>query len=303
MNVKYYFFIICLFSQLVFAENTELTQRSDVNEKSSYNLDDSFDDDFEESSRCDDSLSYNSSSSISVYQLLINQAFSYPMLTREEQFHLYDKKNKSVREKYVNAHLRTLPKIINRYKGYGLPPEDLFQEGVVGLIKAYNSYDPSKGFTFMTHAIPFVRGEINEYIVKNWQIVKAATTKPNRKIFFHKSLLTPNLTMAKAQQIANELDVPIDSVLYMNQALSGGSVSFHSTDSQDENSNMAPEQWLGDHRFNPIQQLIDEEYVDRIKQIVHEELSDYGDREQDIMTSRWLSEEKSLCKNLEKNTE
>ncbi len=156
-----------------------------------------------------------------------------PLLSKEEELELFDRLNNSddidAAKRLVMAHLRFVVHVAKTYKGYGLPLLDIIQEGNVGLMKAVKRFDTSKNVRLLSFAIYWIRAEIHEFILKNWRIVKVATTKAQRKLFFKlrsKKTSTNWLTKTEKDSIASELNVKSETVATMESRLTGTDVSF-----------------------------------------------------------------------------
>jgi RNA polymerase sigma-32 factor len=216
---------------------------------------------------------------------------SIPLLTSTEEYELAEKWRKDedieAARYLVLSHLRLVVSIARTYSGYGLPLADIIQEGTIGLMKAVKRFDAQRGVRLVTFAIYWIRAEINEFVVKNWRIVKTVTTKTQRKLFFnlrsHKSDVG-NLSEEEAIQIAKELDVTRDDVVDMNMRLTGGDVGLIA----DTDDGFAPADWLEDVGSMP------EDIVAQKKQdILHtngieEALNTLDVRSQEIIRARWL---------------
>ena len=192
----------------------------------------------------------------------------------------------------VLSNLRFVVHIARGYKGYGLPLADLIQEGNVGLMKAVKRFDPQVGVRLISFAVHWIKAEIHEFILKNWRIVKIATTKAQRKLFF-------NLRKAKrrigwmnreeVEAIAHDLKVRPEDVLQMEGRLGGQDVSFSATSSDDDDV-YEPEAFIADLR-DDYTDIEDAEWQDEQEQRMHRALVQLDDRSRDILTRRWLADE------------
>jgi len=233
-----------------------------------------------------------SSSSLESYIAFIN---SIPLLTPEEEFSLAEKWSKEedveAARFLVMSHLRLVVSIARGYSGYGLPLADLIQEGTIGLMKAVKRFDTRKNVRLVTFAIYWIRSEINEYVIKNWRIVRTVTTKTQRKLFFNLRSLREdvgNLSEEEANRIANDLNVSRDEIVDMNMRLTGHDVSLIS-DSDDE---FAPGDWLTDEENMP-ERIIEKRNIGVLHHDgVSEALGALDERSKDIIMSRWLADEK-----------
>ena len=202
----------------------------------------------------------------------------------------------------VMSNLRFVAFVARGYAGYGLPLADIVQEGNIGLMKAVKRFDPDMGVRLVSFAIHWIKAEIHEYVIKNWRIVKIATTKAQRKLFFnlrkHKKDLN-QLSEADASAIATSLDVDVKTVFEMEQRLEGHDVGLEpSSDDSGSEYNAAPIAYLEQHGADPAQQLENSDWEDRKEDILLKALADLDDRSRDILKSRWLMEEKATLHEL-----
>ena len=230
----------------------------------------------------------------------LSQVYSIPVLTREEELELtqefYETEDVKVAHKLVISHLRFVVHIAKSYAGYGLPLADVIQEGNVGLLKAVKKFDPEKGVRLVSFAVHWIRAEIHEFILKNWRIVKIATTKAQRKLFFNlrsKKKNTGWLTDEEAKKIAKDLDVSVKEVMHMENRLNSNDAAFDlSSDDEDDEKAFSPSQYIEDNSFSP--ELIAEQ--DNYENVNHGALfkgiSNLDKRSQDIIRTRWLDDEK-----------
>ena len=228
------------------------------------------------------------------------QVYSTPILSREEELDLtqefYETENVEVAHQLVIAHLRFVIHIAKSYAGYGLPLADIIQEGNLGLLKAVKKFDPNKGVRLVSFAVHWMKAEIHEFILKNWRIVKIATTKAQRKLFFNlrsKKKSTGWLTDKEAKKIAADLDVSYREVMHMENRLNSTDTPFDlPSDDEDDEKAFSPSQYLEDNSFNP--ELIAEQ--DNWEQVNHtallENISNLDRRSQDIIRTRWLENNK-----------
>lgn len=217
-----------------------------------------------------------------------------PMLTAAEELHLAQefRRTESVdaAKGLVLSHLRLVVSVARQYLGYGIPHADLIQEGNVGLMKAVKRYDPSQGARLVSYAIHWIKAEIHEYILKNWRLVKVATTKAQRKLFFNLRSNKPTLNTlnpSEVEALAKALDVKGAEVREMEMRLAGGDIALDGDDSEDDA--YAPIQWLADDSQEPtrIMAASDE---DRMQgPLLDRALNGLDERSRDIVQSRWLS--------------
>jgi len=191
----------------------------------------------------------------------------------------------------VLSHLRLVVAVARGYLGYGLPHADLIQEGNVGLMKAVKRFDPTRGVRLVSFAIHWIKAEIHEYILRNWRLVKVATTKAQRKLFFNLRSMRPGLaplTSDDVKRVARELRVKPEEVVEMETRLAGQEISFEA-DEDDEDA-YAPAQYLADPRAEPAQQLEQDESERLRAQGLAQALATLDARSRRIIETRWLRE-------------
>ena len=240
-----------------------------------------------------------STDSIEIY---LNQLRQTPLLSKEEEISLFKKLNTSddldAARKLVLAHLRFVVHVAKTYKGYGLPLLDLIQEGNIGLMKAVKKFDPSKNVRLLSFAIYWIRAEIHEFVIKNWRIVKVATTKAQRKLFFKlrsKKKDISWLTESERKNIAQELNVKSETVTLMESRLSGNDVSYDPSD-EDE---ISPSTYLTDN-IDPLTKLQYENDNSVNLNNLESAMSRLDDRSKDIIKQRYLLEDKVTLDELSK---
>jgi len=220
-----------------------------------------------------------------------------PILSPEQEYELaielYENGNLSAAKKLVLAHMRFVAFIAHGYKGYGLEQADLIQEGTIGLMKAVKRFNPHKKVRLSSFAVYWIRAEIHEYIFKNWKIVKVATTKAQRKLFFKlrqaKSHIYQSLTSDQAEEIATDLGVRKKDVIEMESRLQLNDVAFDINDNEDT---YTPEQYLSDSGETPEQLLLNNNSQQVQHNRLYQALSSLDERSIDILQSRYLKEEK-----------
>jgi len=226
-----------------------------------------------------------------------------PILSPEQEYELaielYENGNLSAAKKLVLAHMRFVAFIAHGYKGYGLEQADLIQEGTIGLMKAVKRFNPHRKVRLSSFAVYWIRAEIHEYIFKNWKIVKVATTKAQRKLFFKlrqaKSHIYQSLTSDQAEEIATNLGVRKKDVIEMESRLQLSDVAFEVNDDEDT---YTPEQYLSDPGETPEQLLINDNSQQDQHNKLYQALSSLDERSIDILQSRYLKEEKSTLHTL-----
>ncbi|CAM4256077.1 RNA polymerase sigma factor RpoH [Acinetobacter pragensis] len=241
---------------------------------------------------------------LGAYISTVNQI---PILTAEQEKELaeryYYDQDLDAAKMLVMSHLRFVVHIARSYAGYGLPQGDLIQEGNLGLMKAVKRFDPNMGVRLVSFAVHWIKAEIHEYVIRNWRIVKIATTKAQRKLFFNLRSLkksSKKLTLAEAQSIAEDLNVTAEQVLEMEGRLTAYDAAFEAQgDDDDEGStHVAPALYLEDNRYNPARLAEDEDYEEQSTTALHEAMDQLDDRSRNILQRRWLDDEKSTLHEL-----
>ncbi len=223
-----------------------------------------------------------------------------PILSAEEEHKLavalYQNHDLMAAQKLILAHMRFVAFIAHGYKGYGLEQNDLIQEGAIGLMKAVKRFNPYKKVRLASFAVYWIRAEIHEFIFKNWKIVKIATTKAQRKLFFKlksaKRHIYQSLSRKEASKIAQGLNVRTQDVLEMESRLQFNDVGFNVTNQNEKNNHHAPEEYLKDESKNPEILLLDTDQKVKQQQALYQALDDLDKRSLDILQSRYLKEEK-----------
>jgi RNA polymerase sigma-32 factor len=239
-------------------------------------------------------LSPGSLGSIDAYIQAVNRV---PMLTPDEEIRLArefrDNDNLDSAGRLVMSHLRLVVAVARNYLGYGLPHADLIQEGNIGLMKAVKRFDPERGVRLVSFALHWIRAEIHEFVLKNWRLVKVATTKAQRKLFFNLRSMKQGLgTMSQDQvgEIARELNVKREEVSEMETRLSGGDIALEGR-IDDGEEDFAPIAYLADSDSEPTQVLQRREYDVLQSEGVLEALQDLDPRSRRIVEARWLNED------------
>ncbi len=228
-----------------------------------------------------------------------------PVLTAEHEARLArrfrDDDDVDAARQLVVSQLRHVIHVAKSFTGYGLPVADLIQEGNIGLMKAVKNFDPERGIRLVSYAVHWIKAEIYEYVLKNWKIVKVATTKAQRKLFFNlrkarKSLAA--MTEQETQDLASNLDVPVKTVREMEQRMTSTDVAFDGVDSDDDEFTTSPSGYLPDMRYNPEELVMKTQNSDNNKQALYAAIEDLDDRSKDILQRRWLGESKSTLHEL-----
>ena len=231
---------------------------------------------------------------------------SIPILTIEQEKKLanklYENDDLEAARQLVLSHLRFVVHISRSYNGYGLPLADIIQEGNVGLMKAVDRFDPTKGVRLVSFAVHWIKAEIHEYILKNWRLVKIATTKAQRKLFFNlrrKKKTLDWLTKDEAEKIADDLNVEVKDVLHMENRLSSNDSSFDGpADTDDDEKIMSPSQYLEDKRFDPAIMVEADEVEDHNRGELFAALEILDERSKDIINRRFLLDDKITLQDL-----
>ncbi len=224
----------------------------------------------------------------------------YAVLSQEEEFELATRfrndNDLDAARQLVLSHLRVVVSVARGYAGYGLPQADLIQEGNIGLMKAVKHYDPEFGVRLVSFALHWIRAEINEFVVRNWRMVKIATTKAQRKLFFNLRSLKQGLESLKPKQIseiAEQLNVSEHDVIEMEARFAGHEVALDPTGSDEEDS-YSPIQYLADsEEHEPSNILESSEGHNQRTQGLARALASLDDRSRRIVEARWLSEDQN----------
>lgn len=230
----------------------------------------------------------------------------FAVLTAEEEQQLaedlYYRDDLEAARRLVMAHLRFVVHIAKTYSGYGLSQADLVQEGNVGLMKAVKRFNPEKGVRLVSFAVHWIKAEMHEFILRNWRIVKVATTKAQRKLFFNLRGAKKRLawlTEEEAKVVAEDLNVEVKHVREMEGRLSSYDTAFDAgSDEDDDTAYLAPAHYLEDKRFDPAQQLEKSDWDESSVSSLTLALSALDERSQDIIQQRWLNDDKATLHDL-----
>ncbi|GAA5169653.1 RNA polymerase sigma factor RpoH [Viridibacterium curvum] len=239
----------------------------------------------------------------------ISAANRFPMLTEEQELSLARrlKQNNDLEaaRALVLSHLRLVVSIARNYLGYGLPHADLIQEGNVGLMKAVKRFDPDRGVRLVSFAMHWIKAEIHEYILRNWRLVKIATTKAQRKLFFNlRSMRSQNgeaphnLTQDEASDIAQKLGVKTEEVFEMESRFAGGDVSLEGSGDDEDEHRIAPLAWLADSAPEPSEELATAQHERLQDEGLRNALASLDERSRAIVQRRWLIEDGELAATL-----
>ncbi len=248
-------------------------------------------------------IELSSADNLTAYMRAVNAA---PILSAEREYELatrfqQDEDIEAARE-LVLSHLRHVVKVARGFMGYGLPLTDLIQEGSIGLMKAVKRFDPTRDVRLVSFAVHWIRAEIYDYVLRNWRMVKVATTKAQRKLFFNLRKSRVRLGWMnddEVEQLAANLDVDRGVVREMESRLSSNDVAFDAlVDQDDDESYLAPSQHLGDSRFDPEIVVANDQKETEQREQLALALSELDERSKDIVTRRWLGDDKPTLHDL-----
>ncbi len=222
------------------------------------------------------------------------------ILTPEEEKRLaedlYYRNDLEAARQLVMAHLRFVVHIARGYSGYGLPQADLIQEGNVGLMKAVRKFNPEVGVRLISFAVHWIKSEMHEYIIKNWKIVKVATTKAQRKLFFNLRSQKKELnwfSQDEIKTISNELGVDEKSIKEMESRLSSSDMSFDPpSEANDDEASFSPSGFLADESKDPAELIEREDSEEYSHELLHKAMSALDSRSKEILIDRWLQDQK-----------
>jgi RNA polymerase sigma-32 factor len=235
--------------------------------------------------------------SLDAYMQEVNRI---PVLTLEEEQSLarrfHGEEDLDAARMLVMSHLRFVAHVARGYSGYGLALGDLIQEGNIGLMKAVKRFDPDQGVRLVSFAVHWIRAEIHEFVLRNWRIVKVATTKAQRKLFFNLRKSKKRLgwlNQDEVKRVAADLNVKPEVVMEMESRLSGQDVGFDLTsDDDDDKPYLAPAAFLVNHSDSPDLAAESEDLEDHYHELLFEGMDELDDRSKDIIQSRWLIDPK-----------
>jgi RNA polymerase sigma-32 factor len=231
---------------------------------------------------------------------------SIPVLSGERERELaedlYYNENLQAARELVMSHLRFVVHIARSYSGYGLAEADLIQEGNVGLMKAVKRFNPEKGVRLVSFAVHWIKAEMHEFILRNWRIVKVATTKAQRKLFFNLRSAKKSLSWLsanEAQAIADDLNVDVREVQRMEGRLTSRDMGYDQpVEADDDDAWQAPQYYLEDNSADPSMILESSDWKDNSEAQLHHALSELDERSRDILAQRWLAEKKATLHEL-----
>jgi len=243
-------------------------------------------------------LSLIGSGPIGSLEAYVQQVSSIPMLGREEEMELarrfHEEQDLDAARDLVLSHLRFVVHIARGYMGYGLPVGDLIQEGNVGLMKAVKRFDPDMGVRLVSFAVHWIRAEIHEFVIRNWRLVRVATTKAQRKLFFNLRRMKKNLAWlsdAEANAVAGELGVEPGEVREMERRLSARDLSFDpAPDAGDEESVVSPALYLPSAEADPATIVEQDQWDGAVSGSLATALQGLDERSRAVIKARWLAE-------------
>ncbi|MCI5763771.1 RNA polymerase sigma factor RpoH [Actinobacillus porcinus] len=234
----------------------------------------------------------------------IRAANEYPMLTADEEKdlaeRLYYQQDLEAAKALILSHLRFVIHVARGYSGYGLPQADLIQEGNIGLMKAVKRFNPEVGVRLVSFAVHWIKAEIHEYVLRNWRIVKVATTKAQRKLFFNLRKTKQRLGWFNENEVdlvAKELGVSKEDVIEMESRMTGADVGFD-VSNDDEEDTYVPSMYLEDKGSNFAAELENTNYEDQAVEQLSQAMEALDARSQDIIKTRWLDENKATLHDL-----
>lgn len=244
--------------------------------------------------------------SVGTFDAYLNLVKQMPKLSSEQEHDLAvkyrDHGDLEAARQLVMTNLRFVVHVAKGYSGYGLSMPDIVQEGNVGLMKAVKRFDPDMGVRLVSFAVHWIKAEIHEYVIKNWAIVKIATTKAQRKLFFNLRKSKEDLgwlSNNEAEAIANDLDVQLSSVYEMEKRLGNRDMSFDISDDEgDDDSYIAPASYLQQHGADPALLLENADWGGHEHDLLHDAMATLDERSLDIVSSRWLADKKATLHEL-----
>jgi RNA polymerase sigma-32 factor len=235
----------------------------------------------------------------------IDRVSQIPVLTKDDEIALAvrfrSEADLDAARQLVLSHLRFVVHIARGYLGYGLPMGDLVQEGNVGLMKAVKRFDPTVGVRLVSFAVHWIRAEIHEYVLRNWRLVKVATTKSQRKLFFNLRKMKKNLAWlseAETAAVARDLGVDVADVREMEQRLSARDMSFDPTPESDEEETYSPAMYLPASHADPAIEVENEEWEEDSAERLSMALEKLDERSRSILQRRWMTDDKATLHEL-----
>jgi len=235
----------------------------------------------------------------------IRQVNSFPMLSAEQERELavqfHDDNDLQAAQRLIMSNLRFVVSIARGYMGYGLPFNDLVQEGNIGLMKAVKRFSPDHEVRLISYAVHWIKAEIHEFVLRNWRIVKVATTKAQRKLFFKLRSSKKRLgwfSQEEVNDVAEKLGVKPETVMEMESRLNAHDLAYDNPLDDDDDNHYAPAAYLSDMRADPAQQLEADDWNSQHENTMMSSLQNLDDRSRTIIQRRWLDEDKATLHEL-----
>ena len=235
----------------------------------------------------------------------IRQVNSFPMLSAEQERELavqfHDDNDLQAAQRLIMSNLRFVVSIARGYMGYGLPFNDLVQEGNIGLMKAVKRFSPDHDVRLISYAVHWIKAEIHEFVLRNWRIVKVATTKAQRKLFFKLRSSKKRLgwfSQEEVNDVADKLGVKPETVMEMESRLNAHDLAYDNPLDDDDDNHYAPAAYLSDMRADPAQQLEADDWNSQHENTMMSSLQNLDDRSRTIIQRRWLDEDKATLHEL-----
>ncbi|HQW10253.1 MAG TPA: RNA polymerase sigma factor RpoH [Steroidobacteraceae bacterium] len=245
------------------------------------------------------------SAPIGSFDAYLDRVAQIPVLSREREQELarrfHDAGDLAAARELVLSHLRFVVHVARGYSGYGLPLSDIVQEGNIGLMKAVKRFDPTLGVRLVSFAVHWIRAEIHEYVLRNWRLVKIATTKAQRKLFFNLRRMKKNLawlTHEETQAVAKDLGVRPEEVTEMEQRLASRDLSFDPAPDADDDEGYGPAAYLPAPDADPAERVADDEWERGTTAHLASAIETLDPRSRDIVRRRWMAEEKATLHDL-----
>ena len=243
--------------------------------------------------------------SVDNLDVYIRQVNSFPMLNADQERELavrfHDHNDLQAAQQLIMSNLRFVVSIARGYLGYGLPFGDLVQEGNVGLMKAVKRFSPDHDVRLISYAVHWIKAEIHEFVLRNWRIVKVATTKAQRKLFFKLRSSKKRLgwfSQEEVNEVADKLGVKPETVLEMESRLNAYDLAYDNPLDDDDDNHVAPVAYLSDMRADPAEQLEADDWSSQNETLMLSSLSTLDDRSRTIIQRRWLDDDKATLHEL-----
>ena len=243
--------------------------------------------------------------SVDNLDVYIRQVNNFPMLNADQERELavrfHDHDDLQAAQQLIMSNLRFVVSIARGYLGYGLPLSDLVQEGNIGLMKAVKRFSPDHDVRLISYAVHWIKAEIHEFVLRNWRIVKVATTKAQRKLFFKLRSSKKRLgwfSQDEVNEVADKLGVKPETVLEMESRLNAYDLAYDNPLDDDDDNHVAPVAYLSDMRADPAEQLEADDWYSQSETLMLSSLSTLDDRSRTIIQRRWLDDDKATLHEL-----